>query len=316
MGMLVSFLLAASLASAPAPPPAAAPAEPDWVMDAVSVSPAHRGPVMWRIAKRAPDGTDREVWVLPTVEIAVGAKWDTTELDKVLSQSHILYTPPQATLGLGSALGVIFSGRYRLPRGQTLYSLMSPDAAAHARAVLTEAHLDPDKYARLKPGLAALIMVSDVDKAIKLSSPIPTIEAAARKARVKQKPVGSYDAKPVMEHLFAMPDSDALVCVDAAVDEIAFTQQNGAEAGAAWTMGDISRVRRHSRFSGTWACLVRTGVVAQPSERSVRDIVADVKSALDQGGGALFVLGLGSFLSRGGALEALKAEGFRIDAPD
>ena len=48
----------------------------------------------------------------------------------------------------------------------------------------------------------------------------------------------------------------------------------------------------------------------------LRDIVADVKSALDQGGGALFVLGLGSFLSRGGALEALKAEGFRIDAPD
>ena len=56
--------------------------------------------------------------------------------------------------------------------------------------------------------------------------------------------------------------------------------------------------------------------MAKPSERSVRDIVGDVKSAMDQGGGALFVLGMGGFLSRGGALEALKAEGYRIDEPD
>ena len=311
--MLTALAAAAVLAGAPT---AALPAEPDWVMDSVAVHRAHKGPFLWRVSRRDAAGAEAEVWVLPTVEVRQGTAWDTTEINKIIGSARIVYTPPVATLGVGSALGLMFSGRYKLPDGATFTEMMTPDAQARYTRVLRDAHLDPARYVHDRPGFAALLIVSDLGASLKSTSPVPTVEAAARKARVKVRPAGAYDARPVVDALVKMPAADAMACLDAAIDDVAFATTHSAEAGTAWAAGDVAGVRRHFQASLMWRCLVRTGVLAQPNERSVRDTVADVKTALDQGGGALFVLGMGSFLSHDGALEALQAAGFRVDAPD
>lgn len=309
--MLVIIALTAALASAVTPAPVPAPAEPDWLVDNLTLSPEHKGPVMWRVSKG-----DAEVWILPSVDIPKGEPWAADQVDKVISGSRVVYTYPIATVGLLGVVGIALSGGLNQPHGRTMADIMSGPQHDRFRAVLKSVNLRPEAYERMRPAIAALWIEMDARNALKLTDPEAAITAAAKAHKVSTGPIGVYAGKPVLTELQKMPDAAALQCMNVSLDGIVFKRDHGAEAGRAWTSGDLASVRRNSRVGLTWDCLVEHGALGGLTQNSIQNTSDNVKSVLDKGGGALILIGMSNFLRRDGVLSALKAAGYRVDEPD
>jgi uncharacterized protein YbaP (TraB family) len=303
---LSATALSATALAATAPPP-----EAEWMMDQVTVAPDHRGPVMWRVSKG-----DAEVWILPSVAVQDGDVWPTGQVEKVISRSQVVYAYSRATLGAGSAISMWLGGQFKMANGRTIEQLMSPEERTRYQATLSALKLKSADYAHWKPAMAAFMIGGAGTQAQQLHTPAATISAIARKYKVPVRPVASYDAKPFVKTLVSADDTQAVACVSAALDDLDWQRDHGRAAGKAWAAGDLRTLKSHTRNSATWSCISRVGQMDMAGERNVRDTVADVKQALDKGGGALFLLGFQSFLTRGGVLDALKSAGYRVDEPE
>jgi uncharacterized protein YbaP (TraB family) len=289
-------------------PPAPAPTE--WTGDlAVNVAAHRHGPALWRVSK-----TSGEAWVLAVPEAALMADFDGATLQRVFDSAQVVKTAPRAHVDLLGAAWFMLKGDYRLPRGETLDSLLGPEDWARLSGHLRAAKINPDDYRHLRPGFATIIAWSQVMQAQKAAMVSDRVGQLAEKRHLKVSPIADYPGGPLLSKLAGISQQDGVVCLRQTLDDLDFARDHLAAASRAWATGDLAGLRQNYRTEHGFDCVARTEGLSGAVERSVSDTVRDVQKAMS-GPPTLFVLSLGSFVRKGGVVEALRAQGYTVEEP-
>lgn len=116
----------------------------EWITE-VTVTANLPGPAMWRVKNG-----DSEVYILGAMPVMVKRiPWDDARIRRVLKQSNVLLTAPEAEVGL---IGLTkLQMNKRLPLGKKLDEVLPADVSKRFYA-LADAHgLDRDKYKKPRP---------------------------------------------------------------------------------------------------------------------------------------------------------------------
>lgn len=291
--------------------PVQAQTTPDWT-DELVVEAHAPGPVFWRIS------TDNsEVWVLGRLPaLPAGQDWNSSRLESRLQGARSMITPPRATAGLFTVIGML--GELRLPDDGRIEDHISGAALSQLVDTALTIGQPGGRYTRLKPVVAAFMLRGDADKFLQLEPQQPSerVRDLARKARVKLQEGEDYDAGPLMRELAALPEEDSESCMRAALDDVQFQMAHAAEAATAWARGDLKTLRNHVREPAFNRCLKKTASYRAMEARAVDDVVGALTDALQKPGKSVAVFDINALLARNsGAFERLRAQGFRIDAP-
>ncbi|GIL40656.1 TraB/GumN family protein [Roseiterribacter gracilis] len=291
--------------------PVQAQTAPDWT-DELVVEARAPGPVFWRIASDT-----SEVWVLGRLPaLPAGQPWNSARLESLLRGARAVITPPRATAGLFTVIGML--GDLRLPDEGRIEDHISSAALSSLVDTALAIGQTGGRYTRLKPVVAAFLLRGDADKFLQLQPQQPNgrLFDLARKARVKLQDGEDYDAGPLMRELAALPAEESEACMRQSLDDVQFQMAHAVPAADAWARGDLKTLRAHVREPAFNACMKKTASYQAMEARAVDDIVAALTDALRQPGKSVAVFDINALLARqSGAFDRLRAMGYRIDAP-
>ena len=226
--------------------------------------------------------------------------------------------PPRGRPGVLDVVSIFFhAGDARLPRGQNLYGLMTPEEKARFENLRLQARTDPKRYASLKPALAGVVLLSDFRKAAGLSDakPASTIQHLAEAHHVPVKTVGEFKLAGLFRAITHMTPEQNRSCLDAALSDTEREAQHGQEVAKAWADGDLKAVRAMYR-----GALIDQCVLAVPSLQAVLDKgmaqgVSAVNTALSKPGRSVLVVDLSLLVRPDGLLDQLRAAGDEVTVP-
>lgn len=303
------------LAQAPAPaPPLLLPAEVDLgspVVEALEVVARLPGPALWKVAKG-----DSEVVVLGAVRpLPHSLVWDTSRIDRALDGASVLLVEPEFKIGVLDTIRFKTGGmnaRQDKPIEETLPKPLR-DRFAGARAA---ARQEPSRYGRLKPYVAAFMLVSDYREAAGLSNAKPdsTVRKLAKARGVPIRPAAEYRVASAIKQAGGLSSAAGLGCLEDAVDQVELENGQAQAVGAAWAAGDLKAVRARYGPAPLERCLQQVPNVAVV-ERGTEDSTRAILSALAQPGKAVAVVDLNFLLRPNGVLDRLKAQGATISVP-
>ena len=317
------FLLALGPASAsaqtpaPAEPPApssAVPAATDLgspVVEALEVVAHPPRPPLWRVDK---DGS--EVVVLGAVKpLPHSLVWDTSQVERALDGASVLLVEPKFTVGVFDLIRFKVGGmsvRQEKPLEDTLPSPLR-QAFVAAR---TAARQDAGRYGRLKPYVAAFLLVGDYRNASGLSAAKPdsTVQKLAKAHGVPVRPVSEYRAATAIKAAGPISEAAGLACLQDGVDQVRLEAAQAESVAKAWAAGDLRAVRATYGPAPLERCLQQAPNVAVV-ERGTEDSTRAILEALGRPGKAVAVVDLNFLLRANGVLDRLKAQGATVTVP-
>jgi uncharacterized protein YbaP (TraB family) len=318
--LALSLLGAPGLAQAPAPavPPPGPPLTPLAVVDlgspvveALEVVARLPGPALWKVAKG-----DAEVVVLGSVRpLPHSLAWDTSRVDRALEGASVLLVEPQFKIGVFDMIRFKTGGmgaRQDKPLEETLPKPLR-DRFAGARIASRQ---EPGRYGRLKPYVAAFMLVGDYREAAGLSSAKPdsTVEKLAKARGVPIRPAAEYRVASAIKQAGQLSPAAGLACLEDAVDQVELENNQAQALGAAWAAGDLKVVRSRYGPSPLERCLQQVPNVAVV-ERGTEDSTQAILQALARPGKAVAVVDMNFLLRPNGVLDRLKAQGATITVP-
>ena len=308
-----------SLAQAPAPtddaPPAASPtADIDLgsaVVEALEVVAPPPGPALWKVTKGG-----SEVVVLGAIKpLPHSLAWDTGRVDRALDGASALLVEPKFTFGVFDLLNYKLGGmgaRQQQPLEETL------PAPLRQRFVATRiaARQDAGRYGRLKPYVAAFMLVGDYREAAGLSDAKPdsTVQKLAKAHHVPVRPVSEYRVASAVKTAGPISDAGGLSCLQDAIDQVQVESDHAQTAAKAWAAGDLKTVRANYGPAPLERCLEQAPNV-DVIERGTEDSTKGILAALAKPGRTVAVVDLNFLLRPNGVLDRLKAAGAKITIP-
>ena len=312
--LILLSLAGAAVAQAPAPPQTAPAATVDLgspVVEALEVVARPPGPALWKVTKG-----NSEVVVLGAVRpVPHALVWDSARLDRALDGANVLLVQPRFTIGVMDMIRFKVGGtgaRQDRPLEETL----PPDLRSRFVGARTAARQDAGRYGRLKPYVAAFMLVGDYREAGGLSAAKPdsTVEKLAKAHKVPIRPVAEYRVAAAIKTASPMTEAQSFACLQDAVDEVQWESDQSRATAAAWAAGDLKAVRASYPPSPLERCLQQvpnTAVIERGTEDSTRAIAA----ALTKPGKAVAIVDLNFLLRPNGVLDRLKAQGATITVP-
>jgi hypothetical protein len=180
----------------------------------------------------------------------------------------------------------------------------------------TAAHQDAGRYGRLKPYVAAFMLVGDYREAAGLSAAKPdsTVEKLAKAHKVPIRPVSEYRVASAIKTAGAMSQAASLACVQDAVDQVQLENDRAQAIAKAWAAGDLKAVRAAYPAPPLERCLQQVPNVAV-IERGTQDSTRAIAAQLARPGKAVAIVDLNFLLRPNGVLDRLKAQGATITVP-
>lgn len=307
----LAALACAALPCVAAAAPAVAQPAPDWSVQELVVTAAP-APVMWRLSRG-----ESEVWVLGVLPLMPKDQaWNARPLERVIAGARVVLTPPVATAGLGSAFQILT--QHGLPHGQTLDAQLTPELKARLDRGRAMAHVSPTAYAHDKPIWATLMLWTAYTRAARLSGAEPraTLERLARAHHVPVRPVASYKAGAMVTNFLHLTPQEGEACLGSILADIQAAEADARPAAQAWAKGDLKAVRAHYAEPSVRLCLEQATSYRALADRSVEDVEKALTAALATPGKSVAIFPLGELLRRGGALDRLRAEGVKVEAPE
>jgi uncharacterized protein YbaP (TraB family) len=296
----------------PAPAPAAPPEDlGSPVVEALEVVAHPPRPAVWRVAKG-----DSEVVVLGAVKpLPHSLVWDTRQVDKALDGASVLLVEPKFKIGV---LDMI---RFKLGGGgvrqdRPLEDTLPEPLKQRFVAARTAAHRDAGRYGRLKPYVAAFLLVGDYREAAGLSDAKPdsTVEKLAKARGVPIRPVAEYRVSAAIQAVGSVSQAAGLACLRDGVDQVQREADRAQRVAKAWAVGDLHAVRAAYAPAPLERCLQQIPNVAV-IERGTVDSTRAIAEALSRPGKAVAVVDLNFLLRPNGVLDRLKAQGAEVTVP-
>jgi uncharacterized protein YbaP (TraB family) len=311
--ILSALTVAASAQETPAapPPPAAEVDLGSPVVEALEVVAQPPGPALWKVARGG-----SEVVVLGAVRpVPHSLVWDSARLDRALDGASVLLVQPRFTIGVMDMIRYKVGGsgaKQDKPLEETLPQPLR-DRFVGAR---TAARQDAGRYGRLKPYVAAFMLVGDYREAAGLSAAKPdsTVLKLAKAHGVPVRPVAEYKVAAVIKTASPMSQTASFACLQDAVDQVQWENDQSRAVASAWAAGDLKAVRAGYPASPLERCLQQVPNVAVV-ERGTEDSTRAIAAALAKPGKAVAIVDMNFLLRPNGVLDRLKAQGATITVP-
>lgn len=303
-------------------------------LDAVVVTGVKPGPGMWRVRHG-----HREVWILGTLQpIPADVEWSAEPVREVLDTVDQVLWAPYYTVDVDTGFFGKLKLGYRMtrassnPDGKTLRDLL-PDET-YARWLEAKArYLGGDSRVESKrPGIAAETLfkaaVEDAGLSLRPLVNRPILDAVRRRGIRSLAPatVVKLDAKAANRMLKDARNHglNDVECMVATLDVIEHELPGMVANANAWAIGDLERISftRLQRKDAACADAFTNNAVADEYDLpDIRGSIArrwmeEVELALASNDSTLSVVPLQNLLGPGGYIEALKARGYRVEAPE
>jgi uncharacterized protein YbaP (TraB family) len=317
----VVLAVAATSGGAQQPPGADVSAAP---IQEVVVEGQHEGPRMWVVRKAG-----HTLWILGTLSpLPKRMVWQPDAVQEVLRQTQEV-VPAWPAYGIGAnpltALRVYIEWRrlQKPPDHVPLRQALPP--ALYARVAALEARYDPNDRTleQLRPMLAARQLLTRVFDASGLAVHNEVQQtvlklARAQGVRVHQDKLRIDDPVDVLKDVNATPLASEVACLDAVVTLLETDLAPMQARARAWALGDVDALRALPHTDDRTAC-----VAAVSGSERVRKLIARaqddwliaVEDGLARNQGTLAVQSMDRLLGPSGALEALRARGYRVEGP-
>jgi uncharacterized protein YbaP (TraB family) len=290
------------------------PTDRSSVVDELVVSARPNGPAMWRVHKG-----DSEVIILGSIQpLPHQPPWDTRRMESLMEGARQVLLPPSGRVGGLQAVSMSLStGKLKLPRGQRVDQVLSPQLRARYLETVSLFGMDERRYESWKPGAAGFLMLSDYREKVGLSTAKPgsTIERMAKARRIPVRIVGSGSVGQMFNGAKGLSDAQHQRCLALALDEIDREADYARPVAAAWAVGDIEAVRRAYPAPVLEACLLEVPSYRRLIDSGVTEATGLINEALAQPGKTIAVMDLNFLIRRGGVLDRMKAQGAEITAP-
>lgn len=270
------------------------------------------GPAWWKATD-----SDSTVWILGAPgALPKGVGWNAQPLSLRVEEATALLTPVTGKVSRVRALGFFLRNGDALRSERPLEETL-PDAL-RARFVAAREGLGKpaSRYARWKPGFAALVLSSDFLDGLDLQGdePMDTVRRVARKARTPVRKGAEYDVTPVLREFAAMSEAQQLGCLEDALQLVEAGRGRIRAAAEGWATGDLARAVTAER--GFDQCIGALPTAAATSRRALGDTTATITEALKRPGVTVMVAGLRSLVARDGVITRLRAQGVEVRTPE
>lgn len=338
-GMLGLSLLIAhpAVAQEAAPPPETAVVtdeESVIEMDAVVVAGVQPGPGLWKVRRG-----DHLMYVLGTQSpLPKNITWRSEEVDQVLQLADEVLASPG--ISVGSDIG-FFRGLTLLPSamkasknpdGQTLQDVLPPELYARW-SVLKQRYMGRDGgIEKKRPLIAAFQLYSEAlsDSGLREGGVIdPVITAVLKQRKMKRTPtlleVKLEDPRAALADFRKETlKPEDLACFSKTLDVIEGDLPQVAARANAWAVGDWPALRSGARQDWQQACASAWFNTETARKRGMSDVEARMQArwvevaegALQKNRITFATLPVWQLLKPGGYLEALRAKGYEVEAPE
>lgn len=339
IGFLAAMPVQAQQAEPPStpavPPVATQPALPsDGIRTeaTVVVTGEQPGPGLWLVRKGG-----NELYILGTLNpLSANMQLASTGIDAVISRAQEVIRSPYLSVGSDASkfrmllLLPSLIGIRNNPGGKTLEDVMPPRLYARWRPFKERFLPDDGKVEKMRPMFAAQELYQAVIKRSAMtnkdpSAPLVTaaIEKYHPKVSVVKLELKVKDPKAVIKQMKTARFDD-LACMERTLDRLGVDMEVLRLRANAWATGDLATLKANPVPSHYQACLDAVSESAIGQQIGMGDGAARVKAmwlakadqALASNTTTFAVLPISDMLEAGGYLDALRAKGYTVLAPD
>lgn len=286
--------------------------------DEIIVSAPRLGPRLWHVQHDA-----ARLWILGTVSpLPVGATWRAGEVERLLGGADAVLAAKPMEISLPRVLWILIAQRdlVIIKGGRKLEDVLSPELHARFAAQRAKVGLGKDKWERYRPIVAGALLEDAAMQKNGLSERLDVSLAVRRLARQHHVRIDEVKIPGAPDLLAALrsisPDAESR-CVAAILGTVEGGLPLLAQRADAWSSGDLERLQalpgstERSCGAALGAEEGAAGVLAQIHRRWLEALEAHLR------GGALTiaVLDVDLLLGSDGLLDALRADGYTVDAP-
>lgn len=281
------------------------------VVEALVVSAKLPGPAWWRVSD-----ADTTIYVLGMpASVPKGMAWDKSVVERRLDGAFAVLTPPEWRAGLTDIPALLKLRKTLKDDGD--WAARDPQLAARTQRAWSAADpKNPDGWKDWKPLFIAMQLGGKADRAagLLMSEPDRTIDALAKKRRVKGRSAKVGKAMPMLKSLARTTSDEAgRVCLTETLDTIEAGPASRRAAAEAWARGEVKAALAGPR-SGERCQLLLPGV-PELMRQSVDDEADALAELLKTPGHAVALYPIRGLVAEKGVLDKLRARGVTVRTP-
>lgn len=281
------------------------------VVEALVVSAKLPGPAWWRVSD-----ADTTIYVLGMpASVPKGMAWDRSVVERRLDGAFAVLTPPEWRAGL-TDLPALLKLRGKL-KDDGDWATRDPALAARVQRAWTAADpKKPDGWKGWKPLFVAMQLGGKADRAagLLMSEPDRTVDAMAKKRRVKSRSAKVGKAMPMLKSLAREHTEEAgLVCLTETLQTVEAGPAARRAAAQAWARGDVKAVLAAPRSAER--CQLLLPGVPELMRQSVEDEADALAELLKTPGHAVALYPIRGLVAEKGVLDRLRARGITVRTP-
>lgn len=299
--------------------PSRAADAPAPILDEVVVTGERAGPGLWHVYR----GT-AQLWILGTVTpLPKNMTWRSKQLEQVLDGANQVLVRKPFEIGIARALWLLITQRDLLMvrGGKKLRDVLPPDLYARFAAQRAKFSSDRTKWERYRPIIATVFLQEAALRQVGLSTRLnlgKEVRALADKHHVRIEEIKIAGIHDFLDALKTMPPATENKCVAAGLVTIESGLPRLVDRAGAWATGNVERMQNMPEPAEVGACRAAVSVDAGAGDLLAlmhRTWLANMQKYLQSGGVTLAVVDMDLLLESGGILDALRAQGYRVDAP-
>ncbi len=313
------IVAAALLADCLAPIPCRAGDDSPQVLDEVVVTGERAGPGLWHVHRGA-----AQLWIMGTVTpLPKNMTWRSKQLEQVLDGANQVLVRKPFEIGIARALWLLITQRDLLMvgGGKRLKDVLPLDLHARFAAQRAKFTKDADKWEHYRPIIATLFLQEAALRRVGLSTRLELgkeVRDLAHKHHVRIEEIKIAGIHDFLDALKTMPPATENKCVAAGLATIESGLPRLVDRASAWATGNVERMQNLPEPAEVGACRAAVSADAGAGDLLAlmrRTWVTSMEKYLQSGGVTLAVVDMDMLLERGGILDALRAQGYEVDAP-
>jgi uncharacterized protein YbaP (TraB family) len=282
------------------------------------------GPRLWKVTRG-----DHVLWILGTLgHLPRKMRWRSSEVESVIAQSQqVLASGPSVSANIGKIAEVRlyfqWRGAQKTPNKSALKDWLP--APLYARFETQKARFDSgdSRIEELRPAFAALRLYEQALDAAGLSwhdqSEQTVFKLAAQQhVPVRRATLSVEDPSGALREVSALPPSLEVSCLETTIARLETDLPRMQERAAAWSVGDVDRLRQLSFADQREACV--SALSNSPRMRSLFDRAAaawdnDAEWALMTYRVSFAMRPIYELLAADGTLARFRAKGYTVEGP-
>ncbi|HWV16557.1 MAG TPA: TraB/GumN family protein [Cellvibrio sp.] len=303
---------------------------PEDTVEEVLVIGEQPGPGLWKVSK-----DEHVLWIMGTLKpLPKKMTWHSRQVEEILAQSQEYITPPAVSFRVGKwdkvKLLPSLIGIRNNPDGKKLEEVVSPELYQRW-LVLKEKYIGRDgTVEKWRPIFAANELY---EKAVAKSgltmdtNIMDVLRKVAKDNEVRKAGPGTLTTLENPKELvkkFKKSPLDDIECFSKTIERLETDLEAMKSRANAWATGDVAALRQLTYVDNDEACRSAAYNAALAEEQGLQDIperkreywLAEAELSLAKHPSTFSILPIAELLKPDGYLAALRAKGYKIEAPD